>query len=243
MSDKILKDIWNKEKITGAAGYESETIERFISGRSSSVADKVRKMIHMDIALKFLFSLIFFIDAILYFNIQTVVSYVCLTGIAMAIPLILFEFTVIKQFNQISDYGQSTKEKLAKMLTFLRSRFFTALLSISSSYVFLFISGSLVYFFVTYGELRRLDNMDIFVFTTFILIGVVINFATNYAQVKYHIKHLESCLSDLNDNVLFIVLQNIETQQKQDQTTKLLLGMVLIIGFVLLIAILKKIGM
>jgi hypothetical protein len=49
-------------------------------------------------------------------------------------------------------------------------------------------------------------------------------------------------LSDLNDNVLFIVSQNIEAQQKQDRTTKLLLGIVLIIGFVLLIAILKKIG-
>ncbi len=242
-NDKNLKDMWNKAgSLMGGTDYESESIGRFISGRSTSVTEKIRKMIQLDIALKILFTMVLLIDGILYFNIQPVVSLVCLAGVVIAIPLAILQSKVLKQFNQIADYGQSTKEKLARMLTFLRNRFFNAILSISSTGIFLYISGLLMYFFLTYGELRRLGNMDVFVFSTFLIIGVVMNFTIYYAQVKYHIKHIEACLSDLNDNILAVVTGNIETQQKQDRTTKVLLYIVLIFGFIVLIAVLKKLG-
>ena len=243
MSDKILKDIWNKtENVLGASNYESNAIERFTAGRSDSVAQKIRTMLQFDIVLKAIVGLMLAVDAILYVS-TSLVLIICIIGIVILIALILFQFKVLKRFSEIADYGQSTKDKLSEMLTFLRSRFFTALLSIASSYIFVFISGSLLYFYAVYGQVRAHDGMDIIVFSVFIIIGIVLNFFVNFSQVKFQIKHLESCLSDLNDNVLFIVSQNIETQQKQDRTTKLLLGIVLIIGFVLLIAILKKFGM
>ena len=176
-NDKNLKEMWNKAgSLMGGSEYESDTIGRFISGRSTSVTEKIRKMIQLDIALKILFTIVLLIDGILYFNIQPTVSLVCLAGMVFAIPLALLQSKVLKQFNQIADYGQSTKDKLARTLTFLRNRFFNAILSISSTGIFLYISGLLMYFFLTYGELRRLGNMDVFVFSTFLIIGVVMNF-------------------------------------------------------------------
>lgn len=62
----------------------------------------------------------------------------------------------------------------------------------------------------------------------------------NKSIVKYQIKHLELCLSDLNKNVLELVKSNIETQQKQSRTTNFLVGMVLVLGFVLLAIIFKS---
>jgi hypothetical protein len=44
-------------------------------------------------------------------------------------------------------------------------------------------------------------------------------------------------LSDLNDKNLELVSENIELQRKQDRSNKLLLGLVVVIGFVLLIAV------
>lgn len=244
MNDNKLKDIWSKvENFRDTPGYESETIERFLTCRSNSIAEKITRMLQFDLAVKLLAAIVFTIDAVLYFNVQPVVFTICLSGAALIIPFVLFELRILRQFSGISDYGQSTKEKLSAMLTFLRNRFFTALLAISSTYLFFFYSGLLFYFFVVYGHLRRLENMDIFVFSTLCIIGIVMNFVTNYSQVRYHIKHLESCLSDLNDSVLSIVSINIETQQKQDRTIKLLLGIALVFGFVLLIVILKEIGM
>jgi hypothetical protein len=241
-NDKYLKDMWNKaESLIGREDYESNTIERFISKRSNSTAAYIKKMIFLDIALKSLAVIILGIDIFLYYGTINVIS-VCVTGIVLLIILVLFQFKLLNQFSQIADYGQTPKEKLASMLTYLQNRFYTTLLAISSTYLFVFISGSLLYFYATYGQVRPLDGQDIIVFSIFIIFGIGFNFIVNYKQVAYQIKHIEACLSDLNDNTLPLVLNNIEIQRKQDRTNKLLLMLVLIIGFVLLIAVFKNIG-
>ena len=242
MNDKNLKDMWNKaESLIGSEDYDSNTIERFISKRSNSTAAYIKKMIFLDIALKSLGVIILGIDIFLYYGTMNVIS-VCVTGIALLIVLVLFQFKLLNQFSQIADYGQTPKEKLASMLTYLQNRFYTTLLAISSTYLFVFISGSLLYFYATYGQVRPLDGQDIIVFSIFIIFGIGFNFIVNYKQVAYQIKHIEACLSDLNDNTLPLVLNNIEIQRKQDRTNKLLLMLVFIIGFVLLIAVFKNIG-
>jgi len=241
-NDKHLKDMWSKaESFLKNEDYESNTIEQFISKRSNSTADYIKKMIFLDIALKSLGVILLGIDIFLYSGTMNVTS-VCVTGIALLIILILFQFKLLNQFSQIADYGQTPKEKLASMLTYLRNRFYTTLLAISSTYLFVFISGSLLYFYAAYGHVRPLDGQDIIVFSIFIIVGIVFNFIVNYKQVAYQIKHIEACLSDLNDNTLPLVLNNIEIQRKQDRTNKLLLMLVFVIGFVLLIAIFKNIG-
>lgn len=243
MNDKKLKDMWNKaEQLSDAPGYESHRIEHFISGRSNSIARKVKNMIQLDIALKIVVAFVFIIDAVLYFNTLQVFA-ICLLGALALVPLIFFETRTMKQFTETADSSDSTKEQLSAMLTFLKTRFFTTLLSVASTYIFVFVAGTLVYFFVAYGYVRPLDLEDVVVFSVFILIGITMNYIVNRNQVKYHVKHLETCLSDLNDNVLEVVFQNIELQQKQDRTTKLLLGLAIVFGFVLLIFILKSAGM
>ena len=71
----------------------------------------------------------------------------------------------------------------------------------------------------------------------FILIGIGFNFFVYRAQINYHIKHLKVCLTDLNENALKLVSQNIEMQRKQDRINKLILTLFLVLGFILLIAI------
>ncbi|MDX1284296.1 MAG: hypothetical protein R3182_04770 [Draconibacterium sp.] len=241
-NDKYLKDMWNKaENLLGSSEYERSTIERFISKRSNSTAEKIKKMIYMDIFLKSVFLLVLIVDIFLYTGTANVIA-VCITSIALLIPLILFEFKMLSRFSKIIDYGQSTKQKLAAMLTYLRSEFFSTLLAISIGYPFMFIAGMLVYFYSVYGRVRPLDGQDIIVFSTIIIAGLAFNFYINRKQVDYQIKHLETCLSDLNDSSLQMVSDNLERQRKQDMTNKVLLFIVLIFGFVLLLVIFKNIG-
>jgi hypothetical protein len=243
MSDKDLKDMWNSTAgAAGASGYEQSTIERLLGKRSYSVVDKVRRMLQLDIWMKGASAVLFAVTAALYWRVQTAVSFICLGAIAVTVPLVLFELRVLKQFTIVSDCGQNTKEALSGTLTFLRSRFLTVLLSASLTYLFFFISGSLLYFFMTYGQLRPLDNMDVFVFSTLGLIGIVANFAVNRGQIEYHARHIEACLSDLNDQVLAVVTSSIESQQKQDLAIKMLLTLVIVLGFVVLILVLKALG-
>ena len=241
-NDKYLKDMWNKaENLLSTSDYESSSIEKFISKRSNSTAQKVKNLIFLDIAVKFASLLVLGIDIFLFIRTFNVIA-VCITAIILLVPLILFQFRMLNRFSKISDFGQSTKEKLASMLTYLRSGFFSTLLAISSTYPFMFIAGMLLYFYAAYGYVRPLDGQDIIVFSIFLVFGLVFNFYVNRKQVDYQIKHLETCLSDLNDNSLEMVSTNLEKQRKQEITNKILLMIVLVFGFVLLIAVFKNIG-
>ncbi len=243
MSDKDLKDMWNSTTATaGASGYDQSTIERLLGKRSYSVVDKVRRMLQLDIWMKSACAVLFAVNAALYWRVQIAVSFTCLGAIAVTVPLVLFELRVLKHFTIVSDCGQNTKEALSGTLTFLRSRFLTVLLSTSLTNLSLYLSGLLLYFFITYGQLRALGNMSVFVFSTLGLIVMVSHFAWSRGQIEYHARHIEACLADLNDQVLAVVTGSIESKRKQDYAIKFLLTLVLTFGFVVLIGVLKALG-
>ncbi|WP_319479373.1 hypothetical protein [uncultured Draconibacterium sp.] len=241
-NDEKLKAMWNKaETLMEASDYKSSSIEQFISGRSNDTTQKIKNIIILDLVLKALALCVLAIDFVLYFGTTNVMS-VTVAGMVLLIPLIFMQYKMLNRFSEAADNGQNTRDKLAYMLTYLKTKFFTTLLSVSGTYLFGFIAGSLVYFYTAYGYVRPLDGVDFVVFLTFILIGIAFNFFVNQGQVKYHIKHLEICLNDLNDKNLELVSENIELQRKRDRTNKILLALVLVIGILLLVIVFKNIG-
>ena len=94
--------------------YESETIEKFVSNRSTSVLESIRKMLILDITLKSTFTAVFLADAILYYGVQGNVFAICVAAMLIAIPLILGQLRTLRYFDRLTDYAQSTQEKLAK---------------------------------------------------------------------------------------------------------------------------------
>jgi len=242
MNDKKLKDMWNKaETLMEASAYASSSIEQFISGRSNDTTQKIRNMIIFDLVLKALALCALAIDFVLYFGTANIMA-VTVAGVAILIPLIFMQYKLLNRFSEAADNGQTTRNKLASMLTYLKTKFFTTLLSVSGTYLFVFIAGSLLYFYAAYGYVRPLDGVDFVVFLTFIILGIVLNFVVNHGQVKYHIKHLEICLKDLNDQNLELVSENIELQRKRDRSNKILLALVLVLGILLLVIVFKNIG-
>lgn len=244
MNENDLKKLWEQagEKMSSQS-YAGATIEQFINSRSTSIREKIGKLIGIDIVIKSLVLLSLAVNIYFYLNTQQVqVLYVCLIAIGLLTSLIYFEFRTMKHFQKVTDPSHSARENLSSMLLFLESRFDTSVLAIASTHLFFFTSGLLIYFYTTYGRVRTLDAMDYFVFGVFYLIGIIMGFVVTNAQVKFHIKHLKTCLSDLNENVMEIVSGNIETQRKQDRGIKMLLSLLLIFGFVLLIFFLKLIG-
>lgn len=242
MNDKKLKDMWNKaETLMEASAYASSSIEQFISGRSNDTTKKIRNMIIFDLVVKALALCALAIDFVLYFGTANIMA-VTVAGVAILIPLIFMQYKLLNRFSEAADNGQTTRNKLASMLTYLKTKFFTTLLSLSGTYLFVFIAGSLLYFYAAYDYVRPLDGVDFVVFLGFIVIGIVFNFFVNRGQVKYHIKHLETCLKDLNDKNLKLVSENIELQRKRDRSNKILLALVLVLGILLLVIVFKNIG-
>ena len=100
----------------------------------------------------------------------------------------------------------------------------------------------LLYFFADFGELKRIGTIDIYVFPTICFIGIIMNYKHNYNILKFQIKHLELCLSNLDAEILPIVAKKIDDQQKKERTTNLLIGIIVLLSLLLLVAVLKEMG-
>lgn len=243
MNDKKLKDMWTQaQNYLGNPGYERTAIEKFISNSSSSVTDKILKILKHDIITKLVIMLILVVDIVLYYQVQTAVANACSIALVFLLLLILYEYNVFKQFIKLTDNRQSAKEILTGMHTFLRNRSFPTLLSISSSYLFGFSGALLLYFFAEYGELRRMGSIDFLVFPTICLIGIIFNYIYNNNIIKFQKKHLELCLSDLDEEILPIVSHDIEKQQKKEKIISILIVVIVFLSFLLLVAVLKRLG-
>ena len=123
------------------------------------------------------------------------------------------------------------------MLAYLKTSFLSTLINISVTYVFFFIAGTLGYFYLTYGFVRKLDLQDIVVFTGFILIGIIINFVANKGLIKQQIQHIESSLGDLNDEALPLAMEQIKSKKRLDRKNNFLLSLALLTGFLTLVTL------
>jgi hypothetical protein len=242
MNENELKQVWRKVgKEMNSQVYSSATLEQFINSRSTSIGAKVKQLLQIDIFIKSALFVSLLFNVYLYFDTPTILS-VCLVAILLLAGLTYFESKTMERFNEVTDPSKSAKDNLASMLTFLQSRFETSTLAVASTHLFGFTSGVLIYFYLVYGRVRPLEAMDYFVFGVFYLIGIIFGIAVTKGQVKYHIKHLKACLSDLNENVLSVVSSHIEDQRKQDKVMKILLMLLVAFGFVVLIVVLTKIA-
>ncbi len=243
MTDKYLKDMWSKANVyMDIPDYGSSDIQGFIAGSSNSVYEKISRILRLDLGIKLLAAAVFLLESILYFEIQPMVSFICLSGLIFIFLLVYYEIKTLTEFSKLIDTNQSTNEKLTGMLTFLRVRSFITLLSMSSTYLFGFTAAILLYFYADYGELRRIGSLDIYVWPIICFIGIIINYVMNRITIKFQMKHLELCVSDLDEDILPLVSRNIDAQQRRERTTRLLIGIIALLSFVLFVAVLKELG-
>jgi hypothetical protein len=244
MNDKNLKDMWkDMEYFMDTPQYFGSDIDRIIKRRSKSVSDKILNMLKLHIGIKMVSFIVLVIDSLVYFNVQRDIALICMTAAAILIPLIVFEYRTLHEFIDLSDFARSTKEKLTGMLTFLKNRSFITLLSTSTTYLFGYTAGILLYFFAEYGMLRRMGSLDVFVFPAICLIGIVLSYVMNDNTIKYQVKHLELCLSDFEDDVMAMVEREIEKQRKRDELVKLMVGVIVFLSLLVFIAVLKALGL
>jgi hypothetical protein len=241
MKDEQLKNIWNMiNDKSGILDYIPGSTEQLISQRSGSIQDKIRSMLQNDLILKVISGIALSLNLVFYFNNLEVV-YVCIAGVLFLAIMTAIEWKTLKDFNRIADPGLATKNNLSNVLIYLRRKANLYKTTIASSQVLIFVPGLLLYFYLVYGQVKPLTGEAFIVFTVLVLIGTFSSFHRIGTQIKYHIKHLMVCLSDLNDNALGFAIETIENQRKQDQKVQILVYILSTLGFLVLIFIMKAI--
>lgn len=241
MKDDELKNIWHMlNEETGFPDSRQNPADNFRKNQSGLIQDKVRKMLQNDLIIKAISGLAFLLNLLFYHD-TPIVFYINLLGILFLAIMTAIEVRTLQQLEVVSDPGLPTRDSFSGILVFLRRKSHLYVLTIASTQILIFVPGLLIYYFITYGHVKPMSTESFFVFSVLCLIGTVTSYLRIKAQIKFHTKHITACLSDLNDNILSFVSESIEKQRKQDETTKVLVGLVLIFAFVALLAVLRSI--
>ncbi|MFH0761346.1 MAG: hypothetical protein V2A67_07565 [Bacteroidota bacterium] len=241
MKDDELKAIWhilNEE--TGFPDSSFNQADYFRKSKSRLIQDKVRQMLQTDLLIKVISGLAFLLNLLVYHD-TPIVFYINLSGILFLAIMTAIEVRILRQLERVSDPGLPTRDSLSGILVFLRRKSHLYALTVASTQIQIFVPGLLIYFFIAYGQVKPMTTLSFIVFSVLCLIGTVTSYLRIKAQIKFHAKHITACLSDLNDNILSFVSESIEKQRKHDDTTKILIGLLLIFAFVAFLAVLKSI--
>ncbi len=241
MTEDRLKHIWNlindPTEILGSSGHTRDSL---IRSRSGSVQEKVRILFRNDLILKTVGTLAFLADLLLYRDNQGVI-FICLGGLFLQAIMFTLEVNLLHQFKKASDYSRSTRDSLSGLVTFLKRKSPLFGITIAASQITFFSSGVLLYYYLVYGQVKSMTLLTFFVFSVLLGIWTISSYLRIQSQTKFHINNLTAFLGDLNENTLEVVFNAIEKERKQDELIKVLVSLLLIFGFVALLAVLKSV--
>jgi hypothetical protein len=241
MSDFNIKDSWdNIDEFTGIPGYGITSIDKFIKGQTLSIYGKIRRMFVRDFIIKSVGG-IFILLNLHFYGENPRVMLVNLVILGLVLLMLLSEINLFRKFNRVTDPGQDAKKNLASMLTFLRRHINVPVILFASTQVFVYVPGVIFYFFLEHGGVDSLTPFSYFVFSFICTISVIMSIVLTFTRLRYHIRHIRICLSDLNDNALAQATENIRLRRNQDTLIVILVGIAVFLGFLVVIVLVKSI--
>lgn len=236
-----LRNGWeNIDEFAGIPGIGITSLEKFVQGRSISIAGKVRGIFVRDFIFKSLAFVFIVSNLVLYRNDPEIWLINAILGLVYVIST-LMGIRLFGEFKRSADPARSSRENLSSLLTYLTRRFPYAAINAATTYVCTFLPGILFYFVAVYGYLKPFNTENYIVFSFLGILGTVSGYILDMRSVKFHIQHIRICLSDLNDNALALASQHIETKRKMDHLTTILIQVVILLGFLGLIVIFKNV--
>ena len=235
-----LRKGWeNIDEFAGIPGIGITSVEKFIKGRSISIAGKVRGIFVRD----FIFKSLAFLFIVLNLVLNRTDPDIRLINAILGVLWIIFTLLGIKfhrEFKRSADPARSSRENLSSLLTFLTRRFPYEAIIAATTYTCTFLPMILLYFTVAYGYLKPVSQESYIFFSFLGILGTVSGYVLDMRAVRHHIQHIKICLSDLNDNALAFASQNIETKRKLDHIITILVQVVILLAFLGIIALFKS---
>ena len=236
-----LRKGWeNIDEFAGIPGIGITSVEKFIKGRSISIAGKVRGFFIRD----FIFKSLAFLFIILNLVLNRTDPDIRLINAILGVLWIIFTLLGIKfyrEFKNSADPARSSRDNLSSLLTFLTRRFPYQAVIAATSYIITCLPMILLYFTVAYGYLQPVSQQTYIFFSFMGILGTVSGYVLDIRAVRHHIQHIRICLSDLNDNSLALASQHIETKRKMDHIITILVQVAILLAFLGILALFKSV--
>lgn len=196
-----LKTVWKKESNFENRRLSEADIEKFLSKRSKDISQLFKNGLLVDIVLKSIVGLSFLGIIVLLredLHIVLLVSTIIL-GLIWATR---YQWQMIRKIPQGGTSDPVIRTTLEEKINFYHQKYVSSLYVGALSNALLILSGMLYYFYFKYGEVRPFQWDDYLVFSATLLMGFALGAGVNIAHHRFQIKQLESCLQEIDEDVI-----------------------------------------
>jgi hypothetical protein len=196
-----IKTAWKNERSFEDRKLSESDIQRFLTKRTKDITQLFKMGLVVDIVLKILIG-ISFLGIIMLFkeNLNMVVlAAAILLGLLWAIR---YQWQMIGKIPQSSVSEPVVRTSLEEKIHFYHQKYIYSLYVGALSNALLILAGLLYYFYFKYGEIRPFQWDDYLVFSLTMLIGFGLGAAAQIAQHRFQIKQLESCLQEIDEDMI-----------------------------------------
>jgi len=238
-TDKELFSLWDKTtQQNSQQTLNIKEMEQILKKASSELSDSVKTVITMDIIYKSFMVLGFIL--ISFLSINTPQSWITSGGfIVLGIGAILFEKQLLNGIKGFSSYTENMSELIKNEISFYRTNQLSYAIVLSISIAMFYVLGSMIYHGIKYNLIQPIkDTTDAIVLTTLLLIGVFISIAANFPYIRSRVNNLQSLLNEMGDEVTFYKReQEIKKQKDRVRSIYVILGIIGVITFIILVAL------
>jgi hypothetical protein len=212
-----MKSAWKNEKSFDDRRLSEADIERFLHKGSKDTSQLFRKGLYFDILFKSVIGASLIGLMILYRE-NLVLILILGAIILLLLSAIRYQWLTIGRIPESRGSGPVIRETLENKISFYRTHYIKSLFVGALSNALLIVSGMLYYLYFKYGELRPFTWEDYLVLGSVILIGYFFGAYVQIAQHNFHVRQLESCLQEIDENII-----NTYTLRKQKNRKRLLI--------------------
>jgi hypothetical protein len=225
------KSAWKEEKNFSQKKLSETDIKMYLNKRSSEISRSFRTGIIFDIILKTALVISFIVISRLLTGNSGIV-WICIFSGIIIISLILFQVDTYRKIPKQNEYSVNTRDFLESKIKFYRGRYFKSVYVAALSNPFIFLSGSLLYYYIKYGVISTFQYIDYIIFGLFCLTGFILGAVAQIKFFNFQITQLESCLYDLDENGMDEL--KIKKQLSQRKKVFLIFLLLLVSGLLIL---------
>lgn len=226
-----LKAVWKSDRSFEDIKLSETDIRNFLTKKSKDIGQLFKMGLVIDIALKSVIGLSLLGIFLLFredLNIMLLVS-ILFVGLVWTT---WYQWKMIKKIPSSTAREPVVRTSLEDKITFFHQQYIKSLYVGALSNALLILSGMLYYFYFKYGEIRPFQWDDYLVFTAAILIGFFLGAAVQIAQHRFQIKQLESCLQEIDEDLISTL--TIREQRNKKRRMILVFVLALLCGLLLL---------
>lgn len=226
------KSAWKNEQAFNEIKLSQEDIQKYLKSSSKSISRLFLSGLKTDIFLK---SLLFasFAGLILLFAGEILLVWINIALMAITLLGIVFQYLCIKKIPGVDRVSANMKTILERKISYYYKYHVKALIVGAFSNSLVVISGMMYFFYYRYNGIRPLEAEDYLVLGGIIVLSFVLGLFVQLKQHSFHIKQLEMCLDEINEDTL---TQHTLNVQKNRRNRNILIGIFALVAGLLLLS-------